>query len=328
MIPRRIAIVLFNLGGPNTISSVYPFLKNLFSDPFIIQAPHYVRGILSSYLAWSRSFEAQKNYQKMGGSSPLLQETYAQGDALETWLKSMQTQDDFRVFVTMRHWTPLIQDNLPSILEYNPSTIVLLPLYPQFSTTTTLSFFKEWDHLTKNLWYETNEVKIPSYPGSEYFLQAYEDLIRQHYKQAIAYGKPCVIFSAHGLPQKIVRQGDPYPEHVRTSVNGMVSLLKKSIPDLDYTLGYQSRVGPLKWLEPSLDQCLEEAAKTQKPVLIVPISFVSEHSETKIELDEEYREKAHSLGIPFYGRVSTVRTHPLFIEALGQLVIQSVGRNM
>ena len=314
----RIAIVLFNLGGPSGLDAVKPFLRNLFSDPAIISAPAPVRRFLSWYIALRRTSHAKRIYSKIGGSSPIRLQTEKQARALEDTLSDL---GEVRAFPCMRYWHPMSADVAARVRDFAPDRIVLLPLYPQFSTTTTASSLGDWHRSAAAAGLDVPTATVCCYPGDDDLARAVADLIRAE----PLYGQDTVrvLFSAHGLPQKIVDAGDPYPAHVAKTVETTLAHLDK--PDLDWAICYQSRVGPLQWIGPSLNDELKRAAADQMPVVVVPIAFVSEHSETLVELDMEYREMAAQLGVPEYARVPTVCDNPHFIGGLTKLVERAIA---
>lgn len=249
----------------------------------------------------------------MGGKSPLLENTLAQAKALEEALGK-----GHKVFVSMRYWHPFTEETVKAVKQFAPDEIILLPLYPQFSTTTTQSSFDEWHRVSKRISLKVSTREIREYPINADFIKAHVELLKPFYKEALSHGSPRVLFSAHGLPQKVIRKGDPYQWQTEQTAAAIVSGL--GVTQIDYQVCYQSRVGPLKWLEPTLDHELQRAALDKVPVVIVPISFVSEHSETLVELDIDYRARALELGVTYYGRVPTLSCHPLFVEALKRMV--------
>ena len=307
----KIAIVLFNLGGPDTLEAVQPFLRNLFSDPAIITLPTWLRLPLASFIARRRTPKAQGIYAQIGGGSPIVGQTEAQARALEEAL-SAGNSDEWRGYVCMRYWHPLTDTVVKSVKRFQPDRIVLLPLYPQFSTTTTDSSFKAWK---KAATFDAPTVEIESYPTEPGFIQASIELVKQGLAEAGA-GPKRVLFSAHGLPEKIIKAGDPYQRQVEETA----AAIGAHLDGIDWAVCYQSRVGPLKWIGPPTGQEIERAARDKKSVVLYPLSFVSEHSETLVELDIDYRKLAEKAGVPKYVRVPTVGTHPLFIHGLANLV--------
>lgn len=308
---KKTAVVLFNLGGPSSPDEIKPFLFSLFSDPAILTIPQPFRYLLATLITKKRLREAQHIYAQLGGSSPLLKNTIAQAKALETELGK-----EYRVFVAMRHAAPLIKTVFQDVQTYDPDDVVLLPLYPQYSTTTTESAWKEWKRTSVD--WETPTQFVRSYPTQNGFLEAMKELTLPLYEKAKTHGRPRVVLTAHGLPEKIIKKGDPYQRHVEESAQKLIQKLQ-ILPD-ESILCYQSRVGPLKWIGPSTESEILSASQENRPLVIVPLSFVSEHSETLVELDITYKKLALDNGCPAYYRAPTVQTHPLFIKGLGDLV--------
>ncbi len=309
----KVAIILFNLGGPDSLEAVEPFLRNLFSDPAILRMPSFVRGPLARFIARRRAPKAQGIYAQIGGSSPILGQTEAQARALEEALANDGGErHEFRGYVCMRYWHPMTPAVVKSVERFAPDRIVLLPLYPQYSTATTASSFDEWKKLATFKVPTTEVVDYPLEPG---FIAASVALLKEGLAQA-GDGPTRVLFSAHGLPERVIKSGDPYQKQVEQTAAAVAN----AIGGLDWTVCYQSRVGPLKWIGPSTESEIERAAHDRKGIVLYPLSFVSEHSETLVELDIEYRELADEEGVPFYVRVPTVGTHPHFIAGLARLV--------
>jgi ferrochelatase len=256
----------------------------------------------------------------MGGRSPILPQTVAQSLALEELL---QADGAFRVFNVMRHWHPFAAPVMEEVKNFAPDKVILLPLYPQFSSSTTASSINDWRVKATKLALQAEEISVCCYPTNPGFIDAYVELIIPILATASQYGKARLLFSAHGLPMKNIKAGDPYQWQVEQSVAAIVA--KLNITDLDYKLCYQSKVGPLEWLKPSTEHEIIEAAKSKLPVVIVPIAFVSEHSETLVELDIEYKELALEHGLSAYFRVPTVTTHPKFIQGLKDLCLNALA---
>ena len=311
----KIAIVLFNLGGPDSPAAVQPFLRNLFSDPAIIGLPGFLRLPLARFISSRRAKKAQKIYAQIGGASPILGQSEAQARSLEDALaKADGGFDDYRAFVCMRYWHPMTDAVTQIVRRYGPDRILLLPLYPQFSTTTTGSSIAAWKSEQARSRISTRIACC--YPTNDGFIKASVDLVRQGLAQA-GDEKKRILFSAHGLPEKIIKKGDPYQSQVEQTA---AAIVKELGGDLDWSVCYQSRVGPLKWIGPSTGEEIERAGKDGVGVVLYPLSFVSEHSETLVELDMDYRRVAEKAGVPSYTRVPTVGTHPDFIEGLAQQV--------
>lgn len=322
---RRIAVVLFNLGGPDDAETVQPFLFNLFNDPAIIGLPGFVRTPLARLIASRREASAQANYAQMdaGGGSPLKAETAKQMTALDASLSRLLPGDEVKSFMAMRYWHPLTEEAAVDVAAWGPDEIVLLPLYPQFSTTTTQSSLKAWNAAYAG----SGRVRtICCYPTLDGWIRAQAEGVRAKLDEAVRDhpGKPVrVLFSAHGIPEKLVTgKGDPYQEQVEATVARVAEAAGLS----DWLLCYQSRVGPLKWLGPSTPDAIVEAGKAGVGVVITPIAFVSEHIETLVELDIEYGELAHEAGVHPYLRVPAVGTAALFIDGLAGAVAESLGR--
>ena len=320
---RRIAVVLFNLGGPDDQASVKPFLFNLFNDPAIIGLPGIVRTPLAKLISSRRETSAQANYALMGEGSPLLPETRRQAGALETVLNARLSGDTARVFIAMRYWNPLTEETAAEVAAFGPDEVVLLPLYPQFSTTTTESSLKAW-----NAAYSGSGVSraVCCYPAATGWVEAQAQAIGEKLDEAV--GQPVrVLFSAHGIPEKLVTgKGDPYQEQIETTVAAVVAAIEAQRGPFDHAICYQSRVGPMKWLGPSTPEAIEKAAKDGMGVVITPIAFVSEHIETLVELDIEYGELAHEKGANPYLRAPAVGIEPLFIDALADAAVSALSR--
>jgi ferrochelatase len=308
----RRAVVLMNLGGPDSPQAVRPFLYNLFSDPAIITLPAIFRRPLAWLIACRRSKAAGEIYAHLGGASPLLANTEAQARALEAVLG-----DDTRCFVAMRHWHPMAAETVAAVKQWAPDDIVCLPLYPQYSTTTTASSLTAWREEAARQGLGVRTKAVESYPTAPGFIAAVASAIEEIIAP-LAETRRRLLLSAHGLPLKIVQAGDPYPQQIAETAAAGIAALDR--PGLDWRVCYQSRVGPLAWLGPSVDDEIRRAGADKIPIVIAPISFVSEHSETLVELDRDYRRLAETCGVPDYRRAKTVGTDPRFIAALAELV--------
>jgi ferrochelatase len=319
----RVAIVLFNLGGPDRPDAIRPFLLNLFSDRAILRVPFFVRPILARLITRARLKPATDNYALLGGRSPLLDLTRAQAAALEAELADL----DARCFIAMRYWHPFSVATAKEVKAWKPDEVVLLPLYPQYSTTTTGSSLTAWREAAATVGLVAKTTTVCCYPDDNAYVAATAALIRTVYdttrKDLDPDVKLRVLFSAHGLPEKIVQAGDPYQWQVEQTVAAVLAAWAQ--PDLDWTICYQSRATPQKWIEPSTDMEIERAGREKTALIVVPIAFVSEHTETLVELDVEYRELAQRAGVPFYVRVATQNSDPGFIAALGDLVRRARG---
>jgi ferrochelatase len=319
----KLAIVLFNLGGPDTPEAVEPFLRNLFSDPAIITLPTIFRVPLARLVAARRAPIAREIYAKIGGRSPILEETQAQARALEAALA--REGMDARAFIAMRCWKPFSDETARQVAAWKPDRIALLPLYPQYSTTTTASSLKEWHRVAARAGLAVPEVKVCCYPDEPGFVAAEAALIREALAKRRTDWNYRLLLSAHGLPKRTVAKGDPYQHQVEKSAAAIVAAL--GVENLDWGVCYQSRVGPLEWIGPATDAEIRRAGRDGKAVIVAPIAFVSEHSETLVELDIEYAKLARENGVPDYIRVPTVSTHTAFIEGLTRQVLQAVARN-
>jgi len=315
--PSKTAIVLMNLGGPDKPESIRPFLFNFFMDKNIIGAPKPIRHLIARWISWSRGRGAAKtSYDALGGKSPLLENTVAQADALQRMLDDAGMQA--KIFVSMRYWHPMSTEVAKAVQAYAPDKIILLPLYPQFSTTTSFSSFQDWQRSAEAIGMDIPTEKICCYPFAEGFIKA--SAVRVRDALAKAPSKTRVLFSAHGLPEKVIRGGDPYQYQCEESAAKIAAAV--GIEDLDWQVCYQSRVGPLKWIGPSTEEALDKAAADGVGVIVYPHAFVNEHVETLVEIEEEYRAYAREKGIPYFDRVPTVATHPAFIGALAKLVTE------
>ncbi len=312
------AIILFNLGGPDRLSAVEPFLFNLFNDPAIISLPSFFRYPLAKLISKRRAPVAKAIYAEMGGKSPILEQTQAQARAID---KSLDGEEDiYKCFIVMRCWNPRAIETIIKVKEFDPDQIILLPLYPQYSNATSGSSIGEWQDICKkeNLTVETKIICC--YPTEKDFILSYTNLIRKKI-DLNKLDEITLIFSAHGLPENKIKQGDPYQWQVEQSVQELVK--KLAIKNLNYILSYQSRVGPLKWIGPSTETVIKEEAQKQKILIIVPVAFVSEHSETLVELDIEYKKLATENGSKDYVRVPAVTVNQDFINSLKSSILKA-----
>jgi ferrochelatase len=317
-VKRVTAVVLFSLGGPDGPHAVRPFLFNLFNDPAIIDLPRLPRWILAHLISWRRAAKARAIYAKLGGGSPLLANTVAQGLALS---RALDDPTGYKVFVAMRYWKPFTASTMRAVKAIDPARVILLPLYPQFSGTTSGSSYRAWMDEATRQGLDCPHRLICCYPDDPGFVQALAALAREGIVEArklAPHANPLVLFSAHGLPKKVVARGDPYQSQIEQSAQSVASAM--GLAGDDWSVCYQSRVGPLEWIGPATETAIDLAARNDRSIVLVPIAFVSEHSETLVELDIEYRELAEKLGAPAYVRVPTVSTHPRFIEGLADLV--------
>jgi protoporphyrin/coproporphyrin ferrochelatase len=321
----RTGVLLLNLGGPDQLDDVRPFLFNLFSDPEIIRLPFpWLQKPLAWLISSSRAKKSQENYMTIGGGSPLRRITEAQAQALQESLQ--QKGEDAGIYIGMRYWHPFTEEAIARIKRDRIDQLVILPLYPQFSISTSGSSFR----LLEKIWQEDPYLSPIKYtvirswydlPG---YLEAMAQLIAQELDQFENPDNVHVFFSAHGVPVSYVEEaGDPYQQEIEQCTSLIMQTLNRSNP---YTLAYQSRVGPVEWLQPYTEDAIAQLAdEGVKDMVVVPISFVSEHIETLQEIDIEYREIAEEAGIHNFRRVPALNTHPIFIDALADLVVKSLN---
>ena len=318
----RLAVVLFNLGGPDSLEAVEPFLHNLFRDPAIIRAPAPLRRLIARLIARRRGPEAREIYRTIGGRSPLLGRDRGAGGRAGPRSGGF---GEAAVTVAMRYWHPMSEAAARKVAAFRPDRVVLLPLYPQFSTTTTASSLAAWRKAAEGAGIAAPTQAVCCYPRADGLIQAHAALIEPLLATAAEAGAPRLLFSAHGLPRKVVARGDPYQWQVEETARHVVARLGRD--GLDWRVCYQSKVGPMAWLEPSIADEIERAGRDRVPVVVVPIAFVSEHSETLVELDVTYRDRARAAGVPAYHRVPALGTHPAFIAALADLVRGALDRD-
>lgn len=317
----RIAVVLFNLGGPDGPRAVRPFLFNLFADPAIIGAPAIVRLPLAALISSTRARAARANYALMGGGSPLLPETEAQARALEAALSVRRPDDQVKVFIAMRYWRPDSGEAARAVAAFAPDEVVLLPLYPQFSTTTTASSLLAW----RKAYRGPGRVRtVCCYPTLDGLVEAHARRIEAAWRAAGSPGPARLLFSAHGLPEVVVERGDPYQAQIEATAAAVAARLGGG---WDWRICYQSRVGPLKWLGPETRAEIEAAGREGLAVVVAPVAFVSEHVETLVELDHEYAEIGRAAGCRAYVRAPALGVEAAFVEALAASAQASLARS-
>jgi protoporphyrin/coproporphyrin ferrochelatase len=316
----KLAVILFNLGGPDSPQSIEPFLRNLFSDAAIIGLPAPLRLPIAHWIAKRRTPIAQKIYAHLDGASPIFAETRRQADALQSALEGEGLEA--KVFVAMRYWHPFADGAARAAKAYGPDKVVLLPLYPQYSTTTTASSLKDWQRAAKKADLKKPVARVCCYPWEPGFVAGAAAKISDAMAGASKDLSYRLLLSAHGLPQRIVEKGDPYQWQVEQSAAAIVARLNR--PDLEPVVCYQSRVGPLQWIGPSTDGEIMRAGRDGKAVIVAPIAFVSEHSETLVELDIEYRKLACQSQVPDYRRAAAVGVDGDFVQGLAALVRRAI----
>ena len=330
---EKIAVVVFNLGGPDSKNAIRPFLMNFFMDKNIIRLPIPFRCFVAALIANRRTKrEAGESYGELGDQSPLLANSQAQAKAIEKELNAKAgAGQSFKSFICMRYWHPMSAQVVRDVRDWGADRVVILPLYPQFSTTTTWSSLEVWNKAA----FEAGMDNIPTsticcYPYNPGFIKASAQNIVAEYKKAekAGYKAPRVLFSAHGLPESVIKDGDPYQYQCEQSAKKIAAELKSQLKlkRLDWEICYQSRVGPQKWIGPSTEEALEKAAEDGKAVVIYPHAFTQEHVETLVELDIEYREEAEKMDLHGYYRAKTVGTHPDFIKGMAKLVKDHVAK--
>jgi ferrochelatase len=320
MINKKIAVVLFQLGGPDSLEAIEPFLYNLFMDPNIIDFPgaFFARRPLAKLISSRRSVKVTENYKQIGGKSPILGLTQQQASALESTLQSRNI--NARVFIAMRYWYPMIDEVVQKIKADGFEQVILLPLYPQFSQATTHSSMNEWKRQTKKQGCIIPTKLVCCYPTQPLFVEALVEninsaLVRFH---KIASTDIDLIFSAHGVPLSYIKYGDPYQIQVEETVRCVIERGKWNSPS---TLCYQSKVGPMKWLKPSLLETVEHlAGKDRKHLLVIPVAFVTDHIETLHEINIDVRRHAMAHGVHQFELTPALNDHPKFIQCLAELV--------
>jgi len=317
---RRIGVVLFQLGGPDTLEAIEPFLFNLFCDPDIIDFPfaRIGRKPLAKLISSTRARKVQHHYATIGGGSPIRRFTEQQARALQ--LKLGESGLDVRCFVAMRYWHPFTAQAIEQLRAAKCDEVVLLPLYPQYSSSTTGSSLNEWQRLFQQ---DIPAQSIEAFYRHELYLQALVEKIDEALARFADPERPEIVFSAHSVPLAIIQKGDPYQRQIEETVE---LLMQRGGWTNGYRLCYQSKVGASKWLQPSLHAALRAlAAEKRSEVCIVPISFVSDHVETLGEIDHEARTEAAKLGIKCFEMTSGLNDSPTFIAALADLVGTAIG---
>ena len=311
---KKTGVVLLAMGGPDSLEAIQPFLYNLFSDHDIIRIPRPIQKPTAWLISRLRAKKTRHYYELMGGKSPQKDQTLSQARALQGALG-----EDFKIVVAMRYWHPFTEEALEELFREQIERIILLPMYPQFSKTTTGSSFNEFERVyRKGKYPEVPVIRVKDYHDDPLYIKAMAENIRENLENPEEYH---FLFSAHSLPLYVIKEGDPYQRQTEKTVE----LIMKNFPSIDYSLGYQSKVGPIKWLEPMTDRLIEDLArKGVRKLAVIPVSFVCEHSETLYEIDILYRKIAEESGIEDFRRIPTLRNHPLFIDALKEIVLRSL----
>lgn len=348
MTKTNIAIVLFNIGGPDNLKNVKKYLFNFFSDKFIITAPYLIRKIIASLISLTRSNKTTEIYKKIGGKSVATENTIAQAKELEKILNTNQNNTFYyKIYVCMSYWHPMAEQTIKEInldqQQYNFEQIIYLPLYPQFSTTTTKSSFYYWNKtFAKKANKQLLHVKqkyICCYYDDLNFINAHVNIIAPKFKQAFECLEKNsnklngirILFSAHSIPEKLtysIKQGgsgDPYQAQIIKTVNLLMKKIQSifSTISIEYLITYQSKIGPIKWLSPSTEEEILKCTKEKTIPIIVPITFVSENSETLYELDIEYKELLQENDMPHFFRCPTLSLNEIFIKGLENLIIKA-----
>jgi len=328
IVKETIAVLLLNLGGPDSLRAVRPFLYNLFSDRKIIRlGPSFLQKPLAWLISSLRSKKTEKMYRLIGGRSPIFDITTRQAESLERTLNSSLTTESplaFRVYVGMRYWHPLIEEVVPEIYKDGIKKLVTISMYPHYSAATTGSSISRVTEVFSG--YPIEVSYITSWFDHPLYIEALIDVIKKGLASFTTNSdlgtrnselKIPVLFSAHNLPESLIRDGDPYVNQIQATIGEITKKL-----NIKYHLSYQSKSGPVKWLEPSTEDMVKRFAELgYKKILLVPISFVSDHIETLFEIDVLYKNMAEKLGMVLK-RTNSLNTHPLFIEALQDLVVK------
>ena len=325
---ESVGVILFQLGGPDTYDAIEPFLNNLFNDPDIIDIPlgFLLRKPLAKFISSRRSVEVEELYREMGGPSPIREITNKQAEMLRDELRKRDPERDYHAFVAMRYWHPLTGETVEQVKAADVDRLILLPLYPHYSKTTTGSSFKEWERRIK----DTKLSDLPSdtiraYPDYQPYIKAMVNKVKRTIDGCCGAVEPLhLLFSAHGVPLKAIKSGDPYQDHIETTVKHIIEGLSTDYP---HYISYQSKVGPQKWLQPSTIDKLEQLGEEGvKHLLVVPVAFVSDHLETLHELNIQDRVIAEDAGIEHYHVMPALNDSPEFINALAQRVLEEIEK--
>ncbi|MFT6106074.1 MAG: ferrochelatase [Rickettsiales bacterium] len=312
---KKTAIILFNIGGPDKPESINGFLFNLFNDKSIVKLIQPFRFALAKFISLKQTKSTKKIYSNIGGKSPILKTANAQAEALE---KKLSFVGDFKVFVSMRYWHPFSSEVVKTIKEYAPDEIIMLPLYPQFSTITESSF-NDFSKKLKKSKIDSAIKYVCCYPSNPEFISSHARLIKNEISKAKSSGfEDCrLLFSARGLPQKIVDAGDPYCFQVKNSVDAIMKNLNSDKKEkIDHKICYQSKSAIIEWINPSLEFEIRKAALDKKAIIIIAVTLVSEDCETLVEIDMKYSKLAKNLKVPFCSRTPALGVDGYFIDSL------------
>lgn len=318
----RWGLLFLNIGSPNSLDDIPAFMYNIFSDREIIKFPggRFLHNLLSRMIVKLRTRKIQESYRLIGGKSPLLEITRAQAEGVKEKFRSQL--EDLEVYVGMRYWNPTAAEAVKKCINDKRENVVAIPLYPHYSMTTTGSIFRELDRIIRQLSPQINFIRIENfhiYPG---YIQAWAEKLRDW--RAGFTGKAHLLFSAHGIPMSFVNKGDPYPRQIEETAEEIV---RKADWIEDWSISYQSRSGPIRWLKPNTCEVVEELARKKTNIVILPISFVSENFETLYEIDILYKEIARKSGALSFHRLLCLNTNQLFIESLCDLIIENIRKN-
>ena len=319
---KKVSVVLFQLGGPDSASAVEPFLYNLFCDPDIINffGAWFARRPLARYIARKRAGVVREHYDAIGGHSPIRLLTERQARALEA---ALAPHCDARCFIAMRYWNPLTAETVAAVKNSGAQELVLLPMYPQYSFATTSSSLKEWKRLYHPNGNAPRTRVIEKFFDHPLYIQSIVEKIKLSLTHFDEPDRAHIVFSAHGLPLSLIERGDPYAKQVEETVSLVWQRGGWKNP---HTLCYQSKVGRRKWLSPSLTETIEKLARAgERHLLVVPVAFVTEHIETLHEINIEAREEAHKLGVEQFEMMPAVGDSPTFISALVDLVRKAIA---
>ena len=328
---NKFGVILLNMGGPTDLDSVQPFLENLFNDEEIISfgPMNPFRKPLARFISKTRSKTVRENYAMIGGKSPIRELTERQAQALQRVLEERYGQGKVQIEVGFSYWKPFIQDAMQRLRESGIREVFLMTLYPHYSKTTSGSCFKTWRNVHREWGNDIfHPMSVKAYPTNTLFLKAINERIDEALAEFPEERSEDVhlLFSAHGTPESLVREGDPYSHEIKATV---AAVMQARGNDLPHSLSYQSKVGPAKWLEPNTEDYTEELGKKGvKNLLVIPVAFVSDHIETLHELGIELRETAHECGIEEFRVTEGLNDSDLFIAALANEIVPKIEKRM